>query len=513
MSSSSTRPTISAVLIVKDEEDVLDLSLAAVAWVDEIVVYDTGSTDATREIAGLHTPHVIEGYWDDDFGAARNRAIAHATSEWILVIDADEVFEGDTAHLRRQLGARATNLFRVSVEDTGEAGVLDAPTVTGRIFRRTEFAYVGRLHEQLTLIDPRTPSAAETMLHVHIKHSGYSKAAIVKHDKGRRNVDIARRDLEEALVAGATAQALDILRINLARALGMAGEHDEALVIADLVRANGISAPHAMAQLATSAVGCAAGLGLDDAVDEWLTVWEESDYSPVWSRAVRVRALAARGKYQEALDILDQLPTTTVDAASRRFHKYELAGFEVSALLATGRRRAAARAATETVRSGHVSVGPTELARMFADDVQLESYVAAIPDAVWRQHAVWCVREASAESIRFLFTMADVRGGDVTALLCLARLAPELGIEELAVCAMAVRRAGLAEHCPLVAVSTDTDAAPGRRAVAAAMALSIYGDDRAVPGLEAALAAVAPEDEADVLNQLEILAPGLVSTT
>lgn len=513
MPSTPVRPTISAVFIVKDEEDVLDASLAAVGWVDEIVVYDTGSTDATREIARRHTPHVVEGFWDDDFGAARNRAIAHSTSEWVLVVDADEVFEGDVDHLRRQLAARPANLFLVSVEDTGEAGMLDGPNVTGRIFRRTDFRYTGRLHEQLTLVDPSTPAVLETILHVRIKHSGYSRAAIAKHDKGRRNVDIARRDLQDAVDSGATPEALDVLRINLARALGMAGDHEEALALADRIRESGSSSPRALTQLATSAVGSAVSLGRDDEVDGWLTVWEEADHSPVWSRGVRVRALAARGRHQEVLDVLDLLPTTTVDAAGRRFHKQDLAGFEVSALLATGRRRAAARAATEAVRAGRTSAGPTELARVFPEDARLESYVAVIPDAVWREHAVRCVSEGTPEAVRFLFTMADARPGDVSVLLCLASLAPVLGIEELAVCAMAVRRAGLGEHCPLVAVSTDPGAAPGRRAVAAAMAVSVYEDDRAVPGLQEALAAVAPEEEADVLRQLEIVAPGLVSTT
>ena len=99
-------PQISAVLIVKNEEAVLDECLAALHWVDEIVVYDTGSTDATREIAAKYTDCVIEGFWDDDFAGARNRAIEHATGEWILTVDADEVFTGDDQRLRAALNPR-----------------------------------------------------------------------------------------------------------------------------------------------------------------------------------------------------------------------------------------------------------------------------------------------------------------------------------------------------------------------------------------------------------------------
>src|SRR5205814_2119240 len=100
----SPRPLLSACLIVKDEEDVLAECLASVRdFVDEIVVYDTGSTDRTRQIAAEHGAHVITGYWNDHFGDARNRALEHCTGEWVLQIDADEIATGDPAELRERL--------------------------------------------------------------------------------------------------------------------------------------------------------------------------------------------------------------------------------------------------------------------------------------------------------------------------------------------------------------------------------------------------------------------------
>ena len=76
---------------MRDEERYLDGCLASVApIVDEIVVVDTGSRDATREIARRHGATLAEFTWQDDFAAARNRAIELATSQWILYIDADE---------------------------------------------------------------------------------------------------------------------------------------------------------------------------------------------------------------------------------------------------------------------------------------------------------------------------------------------------------------------------------------------------------------------------------------
>jgi hypothetical protein len=514
MASTSATPTISAVLIVKDEEDVLDASLAALGWVDEIIVYDTGSTDSTRELARRYTPDVVEGYWDDDFGAARNRALAHATSEWVLVVDADEIFEGSTDHLLRRLAAGESNLFLVAVETVdGDAPRPEGPNVTARIFRRSEYRYAGRLHEQVVPVEPTTRPVLEPVLHVRIKHSGYTDAAIAKHDKRARNLTIAQRDLDEALARDTAPAMLDLLRTNLARALGMAGEHDASLALAAVVRSNGIVPEIALTDLAVSAVGSALALELDDVVDEWLSVWEHADRSPVWARATRVRILAGRGDVQGALDLLDQLPTTSVDSSGRRFHKHELSEITVSALAATGRRRAAARAALESARAGYTSVGPTALSRLFVQADQLDSYIRELPDQVWREHAVRCVHESTPGSVAFLMAMTAARPGDLTVLLCLAKIAPALGLEDLAIGAAALRKVGLAEHCPLVTVSRSEAVEPRVRALAAAMAVGIYEDDRAVPGLEAALAAVAPQDEAEVLRQLEIVTPGLVTAS
>lgn len=353
----------------------------------------------------------------------------------------------------------------------------------------------------------------EPVLHVCIKHSGYTDAAIAKHDKRARNLTIAQRDLDEALARETPPVMLDILRTNLARALGMAGEHEASLALATVVRTNGVVPAVGLTDLAVSAVGSALALELDDVVDEWLTVWQHADSSPVWARATRVRILAGRGDLQGALDLLDQLPTTSVDSSGRRFHKHELSGIAVSALAATGRRRAAARAARESALAGYASVGPTILSRIFVQADRLDSYIRDLPDQVWREHAVWCVHEATPDSIAFLMAMAAVRPDDLTVLLCLAKIAPSLGLEDLAVSAAALRRVGLAEHCPLVTVSRSGDVEPQLRAIASAMAVGIYEDDRAVPGLEAALAAVAPQDEAELLRQLEIVTPGLVTAS
>ena len=81
---------ISVCVIAKNEADVLGRCLESVKGLDEIVVVDTGSTDNTKEIAKRYTDNVYDFVWCDDFSKARNFAIEQCTSDWILILDADE---------------------------------------------------------------------------------------------------------------------------------------------------------------------------------------------------------------------------------------------------------------------------------------------------------------------------------------------------------------------------------------------------------------------------------------
>jgi glycosyltransferase involved in cell wall biosynthesis len=81
--------TLSVVLITFNEAANLPRTLASVRWAEEIVVLDSGSSDATREIARSEGAQVFEEPWRG-FSSQKNAAISHATGDWILSIDADE---------------------------------------------------------------------------------------------------------------------------------------------------------------------------------------------------------------------------------------------------------------------------------------------------------------------------------------------------------------------------------------------------------------------------------------
>ncbi|HWS30275.1 MAG TPA: glycosyltransferase family 2 protein [Clostridia bacterium] len=88
--------TVSLCMIVKNEEAVLSRCLTSVKGIaDEIIIVDTGSTDATKEIAMSFGAKVYDFPWIDDFSAARNFSFSNATMQYILWLDADDVLQAE----------------------------------------------------------------------------------------------------------------------------------------------------------------------------------------------------------------------------------------------------------------------------------------------------------------------------------------------------------------------------------------------------------------------------------
>jgi glycosyltransferase involved in cell wall biosynthesis len=88
----STQPTVrlSVIVITKNEAARLPTCLASVAFADEVVVVDSGSTDGTPELARRAGARVLETLDWPGFGPQKQRALDAATGQWVLCIDADE---------------------------------------------------------------------------------------------------------------------------------------------------------------------------------------------------------------------------------------------------------------------------------------------------------------------------------------------------------------------------------------------------------------------------------------
>lgn len=86
----SPLPSLSVTVITKNEAHNIEACLRSVAFADQVIVVDSGSTDSTVEIArALGAEVSINTDWQG-FGVQKNRALALASSDWVLSIDADE---------------------------------------------------------------------------------------------------------------------------------------------------------------------------------------------------------------------------------------------------------------------------------------------------------------------------------------------------------------------------------------------------------------------------------------
>lgn len=84
-----TREPLSVVVTTLNNAATLERCLASVHWADEIVVLDSGSTDATAEIAARHRARWFAQPFAG-YGPQKFAAVMHATHRWVLLLDADE---------------------------------------------------------------------------------------------------------------------------------------------------------------------------------------------------------------------------------------------------------------------------------------------------------------------------------------------------------------------------------------------------------------------------------------
>ncbi|HLI32500.1 MAG TPA: glycosyltransferase [Solirubrobacteraceae bacterium] len=194
--------TLALCMIVRDEERVLARCLESVRdAVDELVVVDTGSRDATIDIARSFGARVIEVPWEDSFAAARNVSFDAARSDWLLYLDADETLVAEDRELLRALCGR-TWREAFYVQETNLTGSLRSGTAFTndalRVFRnRAEYRFEGRIHEQIAKRLPaHLPERIERSA-VRIEHDGYLAEMREDRDKSARNLALLQKEAEE----------------------------------------------------------------------------------------------------------------------------------------------------------------------------------------------------------------------------------------------------------------------------------------------------------------------------
>lgn len=197
--------TVSACLIAKDEAEHLPRCLRSLAGaVDEVVLVDTGSRDATPALARAAGARVLEADWTGDFSAARNRSLDAARGAWCLVVDADEELPAETgAALRPEVeraaaaGLSALSLVMRNLNPPGDLATWSEFRIV-RLFRRDpRHRYEGAIHEQVTGAIVRAGGRIGDSA-LRLLHHGYArKTAQGAVDRARRNLHALRRALHD----------------------------------------------------------------------------------------------------------------------------------------------------------------------------------------------------------------------------------------------------------------------------------------------------------------------------
>jgi glycosyltransferase involved in cell wall biosynthesis len=205
---------LSVIVITHNESANLRACLASVAFADETIVVDSGSTDDTVAIARDCGAQVLQTPDWPGFGAQKNRALALATGDWVLSIDADE-------RVTQELAARIRTVVAQDEADAYEIPRLTrfcgqwihhcgwTPDYVLRLFRRGRARFSDDLVHERVLLEGARPRRLDTPLlhesyptpsHYWRKLEAYSQAwARQRHAQGQTTT------MWRAAVSGAAA--------------------------------------------------------------------------------------------------------------------------------------------------------------------------------------------------------------------------------------------------------------------------------------------------------------------
>ena len=161
-------PTVSALVIARNEEAQLGACLERLRFADEIVVVLDRSTDRSAEIARGFGARVVEGGWEFE-GPRRNAGLDQCRCDWIVEIDADERVPPALAQeIRAAIGGGASDIFLVPMANhIGEHrvrygwGAYNGVAAKPILFRRGAKRWgAGRVHPRIEMTGRRGTLAA-----------------------------------------------------------------------------------------------------------------------------------------------------------------------------------------------------------------------------------------------------------------------------------------------------------------------------------------------------------------
>lgn len=488
-------PRLSACLIVKDEAAELADCLATLRpLVDEVVVYDTGSSDDTVALARSLGATVIEGEWRIDFSWARNQALAAARGTWVLSIDADERLELDHGVVAEVRGLLDDDppIDRFVIDLFDLQGSVHAPVRSNaavpmaRLFRRRACHWVGALHEQPDARPGRPAVRSINLPGLRFLHRGYLNEAIAGRNKWARNLEVATAGLDR--VPDSDKDCFD-----LARSLHSVGEHQRAFVLFERAAELGQNLVITRGALEFAVLSLLEA-GLATEADPYLERLRVLEGGAAPARYLQGWVHVHRQRWDDAVACFEGI--TGYDDNFTGFRAESVSLALCLAYRALGRSEDAVAAAVETLR---------------CNDQALEAWAVlfdcAEPGSAAELHVARAIAPerlvplmarlqpfAPPERDRLIEAVWQVHPGERIALAVASQLAPSLAVERQVVWSGRLRAHGLGALCPLRALADDGTRTVAERAAALAAGLANPGGEDLEEPLER-LAALLLDDE------------------
>jgi glycosyltransferase involved in cell wall biosynthesis len=145
---------ITAIIPTLNEEERIQNSLKSAEFADEVIVIDSYSTDKTVEIVKQSNAILLQRKFDD-FSSQKNYAIDHASNDWIIWIDADEVLTTELQdeikkaihHPEDNVGFYVYRIFFFKGKRMRYTGTQNDRLI--RVFNRKYCKYEGKVHEKI----------------------------------------------------------------------------------------------------------------------------------------------------------------------------------------------------------------------------------------------------------------------------------------------------------------------------------------------------------------------------
>ncbi|HUZ10067.1 MAG TPA: glycosyltransferase [Acidimicrobiales bacterium] len=518
-------PLVSACLIVKDEEANLPRCLASLeGFADEVVVYDTGSTDSTVDLARRAGAAVVEGYWDDDFSRARNVALASCHGEWVAWLDADEMLVcDDVAALRQQLVRTGPEVdgYSVPIENVTGSGV-GAMFVHSacRLFRRSRCEWTGRLHEQVAGRDDHRPVATMALERARIHHTGYTSQAMAQRSKAERNLRVAEAEVERA-----DGWERGFSLTSLGRSYMTAGRPEEALQTCRRGAAetqNPITRRLALRTVVEALVALGRPEDALDALDELRQVSDRQVLVTLLETNIRRQT----GDHVRALELLDTIVGPQFDDDGFEYDESMFAQQRSESLAVLGRHGEAADAllaamSDKGVLDAHLGTVVEYLQQAGRPLTDLAAAIPPVNHQLFMAQILQLIPEtadqvlgacvAHAEQHAEAHTEQHGEGTVLAVLATAATVAASLSIERALVWSSCLRARGLGVACPLVAIATDQARSPVDRARAAGAGYQVFGDDRLASAFPVAYAVASPDERCQIAAEITAICPQLMS--